>query len=342
MLTMSEVIGISEIEAKEVSLGCSLPCIPKDTCIANSVVPNKAIFSRTKRVEIRDASLPVPNAMNLKAETVNEESKDDVKKSLAKHSSRIVTNYIPSLKSLSSNWPLKTTRQQEVWGYWYQPDTFGVHIRSKTYLSKSEKVPNGAPPLLALTHFDFFQIKDRVDDVGGHKNCWLNRACPAEFRDRNFLIINIQVTTMNVHLVQYFIFNEKGSTGCERVDRMWEEFVRGSDEFRDQRLKMIPIIVEGPYLVRKSVPTKPCIIGTKVKNRYFRGTNYFEIDIETDSSYIARGVLYLIQNYSNYSVNLIWLLEAVELKELPERILAAAHLGYPEYQKAIKLENEWK
>jgi len=334
-------MGINECEAKEVSLGCGLPCNP--TCTANSVVQNNSAFAKTERLENRNVSLTVPNAVSEKLETGDQDVKDDdeVKNSENKSSSRIVTNFIPSVESIPK-WPLKTIRQQEVWGYWYQPDTSDILIRSKTYLTKSVKVPNGTPPLLALTHFDFLWVKERVDDVGSQKNCWLQRLCPAEYRHRKFLIINIQVISMNVHLVQYFMFNKKGLTGCARVDKMWEEFIQGTDEFRDQRLKMIPVIVEGPYLVRKSVPAKPCIIGTKVKNRYFRGANYFEIDIETDSSYIARGVLYLIQGYSNYSVNLVWLLEAVKTEELPERILAAAHLGYPEYQKAMKLDNEWK
>merc|ERR1719320_707333 len=190
-----------------------------------------------------------------------------------------------------------------------------------------------------LVRCDLLHIKERLDNVGSHNNSWLKRACPAEIKGRKFLIINIQVTTMSVLLVQYFVFNEKGLTGCDRVDKMWEEFVQGTDSFRDRKLKLIPTIVEGPWLVRSSVPTRPCIIGTKVKNRYWKGVNYYEVDIETDASFIAKGVLSLLQGYKNYSVDLTWILEAVTPEELPERILAAAHLGNPDYEKAKNLEH---
>jgi len=258
---------------------------------------------------------------------------------LWKHSGRMAPKQKAPLKKNTTpkSWAVRK-RKQEVWGYWFQPEIRDTYVRSKTYLTSNLKIPNGAPPLLEHTHFDFFEVKERIDNVGSQKSSWLNQGCPPELKDRKFLIINIQVTAMSVMLVQYFVFNEKGSTGCKRVDKMWREFVTGSDRFRDKRLKLIPIIVEGPWLVRNSVPTKPCIIGTKVKNRYFQGDNYFEVDIETDVSFIAKGVLSLLQGYNNYSVNLIWILEAVTLEELPERILAAAHLGYPDYTKAISLE----
>merc|ERR1712173_527711 len=101
----------------------------------------------------------------------------------------------------------------------------------------------------------------------------------------------------------------------------YSNFVSGTDDYRDKRLKMIPIMTAGPWLARKTVPQRPCIIGTKVKHRYFKGPNYFEVDIETDSSAIAKGVLKVLQGYNNYSCSLIWILEAKEDAELPERIL---------------------
>merc|ERR550534_1203113 len=243
---------------------------------------------------------------------------------------------VPQIQRNSKSWAT-TERQDEAWGYWYQPDISNTSVRSETSLTTRVKIPNGTSPLLELVHFDFLQTKGRVDNVGSHKKSWLNCTCPDELKNRNFLIISIQITAMNVMLVQYFVFNEDGSTGCERVDKIWNEFIQGSDKVRDKRLKLIPTIVKGNWLVRKSVPTKPCIIGTKVKNRYSKGTNYFEIDIETDASIIAKGVLSLLQGYTNYSVNLVWILEAVTLEELPERILAAMHLGYPNYKKAVSL-----
>jgi len=302
---MSEMIIVRENESTEISVGGGLL---KSKGIANSVASDSALTGQVKNYK--------PSIRSSRTQ-----------------SKRLV----PQIQRSSKSWAT-TERQDEAWGYWYQPDISNTSVRSESYLTSRVKIPNGTSPLLELVHFDFLQTNGRVDDVGSHKKSWLNRTCPDELKNRKFLIINIQITAMSVMLVQYFVFNEDGSTGCERVDKIWNEFVKGSDKARDKRLKLIPTIVKGNWLVRKSVPTKPCIIGTKVKNRYSKGTNYFEVDIETDASIIAKGVLSLLQGYTNYSVNLVWILEAVTLEELPEKILAAMHLGYPNYKKAVSLE----
>jgi len=305
---MSELIVVRENESKDICVGGGLR---KTKEIANSVASNQPDSGLKGRVKNR-----TPSTRSRIIQTKQLE---------------------PQIKQSSKSWAT-TERQNEEWGYWYQPDISKTSVRSESYLTSRVKIPNGTSPLLELVHFDFLQTNGRVDDVGSHKRGWLNRTCPDELKNRRFLIINIQVTAMSVMLVQYFIFKENGSTGCERVDKIWHEFVQGSDKARDKRLKLIPTIVKGNWLVRKSVPTKPCIIGTKVKNRYSKGANYFEIDIQTDASIIAKGVLSLLQGYTNYSVNLVWILEAVTHEELPERILAAMHLGYPNYKKAVSLE----
>jgi len=347
---MSEADVISEKkEATEVPAGGGLPLQAKGILTANSAQSKEPDNEETEREEpVANKNIKsVPTGVRLKENIGDGEMKEnlevkheiEVKNSiLCKSAGRNAPKHqAPVRKASSKSWAMKE-RQQEVWGFWYQPDIADTPVRSKNYLTSRLKHPNGAPPLLELTHFDFFHIKDRIDNVGSHKNSWLNKGCPDELKNRKFLIINIQVTAMSVLLVQYFVFNERDSTGCERVNQMWADFVKGSDSFRNQRLKLIPIIAEGPWLVRNSVPTRPCIIGTKVKNRYFQSANYFEVDIETDASLIAKGVLSLLQGYSNYSVHLIWILEATTLEELPERILAAAHLGYPDYRKAVSLE----
>jgi hypothetical protein len=47
-------------------------------------------------------------------------------------------------------------------------------------------------------------------------------------------------------------------------------FFGDSDEYRDQRFKLIPKIVEGNWVVRKSVGSTPAILGTKLKQHYYK------------------------------------------------------------------------
>jgi len=339
---MNEVIVICDKnETTGAAAGGGLAFREKRARMANSADSPKPDFMQTDNI-LKNVSITESASTSVGFEQKgcgNEVKNEYLQRNL---SNRILPKHKAPTKPVKPESPkswAKLEKQREVWGCWCQPVVLNTPVRSKNYLSNRLKIPNGAPPLLELTRFDFLHINERIDNVGSHKNSWLNRSCPEELRDRKFLVINIQVTAMKVMLVQYFVFNENGSTGCDRVDKMWEDYVQGTDSFRDRKLKLIPTIVEGPWLVRSSVPTRPCIIGTKVKNRYYQGANYYEVDIETDASYIAKGVLSLLQGYSNYSVDLTWILEAVTPEELPERILAAAHLGNPDYEKAISLES---
>ena len=45
------------------------------------------------------------------------------------------------------------------------------------------------------------------------------------------------------------------------------------------RFKLIPTVVEGPYIVRKAVGNKPALLGRKLNQRYFRGSGYVETDV---------------------------------------------------------------
>lgn len=214
---------MSETEVKEVALSCQQPFRLKSSCLGSSVSSEKPNLEEAKGVQARKISVPDRIGVSSKRNTHDEKDnvEEEFKNSMPrKRSIRIVTEYIPSLKHARSEPKITNKRHHEVWGYWSQPDISDTCIRSKTYLSTSLKVRNGTQPLLELTHVDLFQIRDRIDNVGCQKHSWLSRACPARFKDRKFLIINIQITSLSIILVQYFVFNNKGSTGCDRVDKI--------------------------------------------------------------------------------------------------------------------------
>ena len=55
-------------------------------------------------------------------------------------------------------------------------------------------------------------------------------------------------------------------------------------EMRNERFKMIPRIVEGPYVVRAAVGNKPALLARKIDFKWFDGPNYLEADVDIASS----------------------------------------------------------
>ncbi|XP_058180851.1 protein ENHANCED DISEASE RESISTANCE 2-like [Rhododendron vialii] len=109
--------------------------------------------------------------------------------------------------------------------------------------------------------------------------------------------------------------------------------------FRDSRLKLIPSIVEGYWMVRRAVGTKACLLGKVVTCKYLRQDNFLEIDADIGSSSVARGVISLVLGYvTSLVVDLAILIEAKEEAELPESILGTVRLNRVKLDSAVYLE----
>ena len=75
------------------------------------------------------------------------------------------------------------------------------------------------------------------------------------------------------------------------------------DDIRNARFKLTPRIVDGPWVVKATVPTQPAILGRKVVIRYFRGNGYVEADIHVGSSIIASQVVGILRGYAKNFVS---------------------------------------
>ena len=67
--------------------------------------------------------------------------------------------------------------------------------------------------------------------------------------------------------------------------RLLERFRNApSDAFRNKRLKIVPSVVEGPWLVQQAVGTRAAILGKTLRQRFYRGDGYMEVDVDCNSS----------------------------------------------------------
>lgn len=83
-----------------------------------------------------------------------------------------------------------------------------------------------------------------------------------------------------------------------------ERFWFGDDTFRNNRFKMIPIIVKGAWSIKTAVGQKPALTGTKLTQKYFLGPNYLEVDIDISSSTVANTILGMVSLLFVYLFNM--------------------------------------
>jgi len=92
---------------------------------------------------------------------------------------------------------------------------------------------------------------------------------------------------------------------------------------------MIPQIVDGPWLVRNTVPSKPALIGHQLKNKYFISDNYMGLDIDVASNTLSNKLTKLSIGLSTkLIVNLSFVLEGRDSNELPEEIVGISSVIY--------------
>ncbi|WCJ20624.1 ENHANCED DISEASE RESISTANCE 2 [Euphorbia peplus] len=217
---------------------------------------------------------------------------------------------------------------------WRISDGSNFRVRSRNFCFDKSKIPSGKH-LMDLVAVDWFKDTKRMDHVARRQGC---AAQVASEKGLFSLVFNVQVPgSTHYSMVFYFVTKEllPGS--------LLQRFVDGDDEFRNSRLKLIPSVPKGSWIVRQSVGSTPCLLGKAVDCNYIRGPKYLEVDVDIGSSTVANGVLGLVIGViTSLVVDMAFLVQANTTDELPERLIGAVRVSHIELKSAIvpKLEQD--
>lgn len=241
--------------------------------------------------------------------------------------------------------------------------TRDLRIRGNNYLTDRIKIP-AKKAMFRLIASDVFIVPKRTDHIVSHPE---NRVAQAISRGEPFpemlYIVNLQIPGPPFYsVVLYFAPRDKEIVGLLKQMKIahqnktkassYGQFNQGlvellqsylfdesleSDHLRDQRFKLIPRVIEGPWVVKKAVGSKPALIGTKLKQRYFFSANslqytYQEVDVDIGSSIVAWKCTMTAAGYARLLVcSLSFVVEGRTEEELPEEVIAAmrcTHLNF--------------
>jgi hypothetical protein len=122
---------------------------------------------------------------------------------------------------------------------------------------------------------------------------------------------------------------EENNLPPDFVQLMQAFFFGNSDEYRNDRFKMVPCIRDGPFLVRKAVPSnKPALIGRRLPIRYFRTESYMEMDIDIGGgTSTAKNLTQMSVGFSSsVKFDCAFVIEGRTPRELPEEVLGVGSL----------------
>jgi hypothetical protein len=200
-------------------------------------------------------------------------------------------------------------------------------IRGPGYLENKIKVPSKVSAMECVgTHFTFSRDPIRnISSAPGHviQEQHVGKA------DRPFLFVTNFVVPQIGNWVCYFA-RRRGVEEDAVFEKMLKEFIEGTDAQRNARFKIIPGIPEGNFIVRSAVGNKPALIGNKIDTKYYKGDNFFEVEVDVGSSMVAIGILRVVAGYAaSLDLELAFLIESQSEDELPERVLGGIRVRKP-------------
>ena len=227
---------------------------------------------------------------------------------------------------------------------WSEPDPGNFSVRGPNYFADKKKI--GSEEFVFPTRgIDLFLTDTCPENVGSNSSMF-----GGNLRQEPTFIINFRLP-WGV-LVFYFAIPEmflpfvqaghdpnydksslpslaKMSAGDRTVCR----FLMGSTEYKNETLKIVPVVVDGPWVVKQVVGGKPAIIGTKLPVKYIfqpaEGDKhmYLEADLDIAASSAARGILSVARSYTQIlTLDLGFVVQANKEDELPERMLVGTRI----------------
>ncbi|ETV67107.1 hypothetical protein H257_16648 [Aphanomyces astaci] len=219
---------------------------------------------------------------------------------------------------------------------WSEPPVGFTMVRGPDYMTNRKKVASAAPAF-RLAGVDIFETGAvSVEHICARPDNVMQTVPDQPFAFvLNFLLPGPPKYSL---VLYYHVPHPSVLTDGSPFAELMTDFLDGTDEYRNERFKLIPSIVEGNFIVKQAVGSTPAVIGNKLRQPYFKTPKYFELDIDVTSSAVANRVTGLVLGFTKkLIVDMSFLVEGKHGHELPERLFGACRLSFVDMAHAKKL-----
>ncbi len=221
-------------------------------------------------------------------------------------------------------------------------------LRGQNYMLDRKKIPGGES-VGRLVRCDLFQLlpgerADYISSMGRCSEIVNGLISPGS----TLFILNYQVRKPSISFVA--VWKVPDGEGSPAFQKLWKKFINlpegmnnngdllPYDDFRSRRFKLLPMIVDGPWIVRRAVGSTPTLLAQKLACRYFRRPGIFELDIDINSSTIASNTVSLAQSHSKkLTVDMGVTIQGENEDELPESLIGTVRLDHLDFSLAEPL-----
>lgn len=293
------------------------PHIPALTVPAERAKMNKAVVAATKPL-LKDSSLLVDTERDVQSSLIDEVVEDEEESDGEEMDEDREESYDARLSS-----PLPECPANGSMSCWSKPSDGIFHVRGVNYLSDRVKVPSDSSPL-TCRGVDVWITDNPERNIARHP-----AVLGGKLGEQDTFLVNFLLPFGN--FVAYFEIPPLDDFP-EKLRDVWTKFLQGDQEYRDARLKLLPYVVEGPWIVKTAVgPGKsPALLGKVIPLQYYfrdpdeTNKGVYEVDVIITASTIAKGILSVVKGHTkSVSIAFAFIIEAAEQEELPETVLCS-------------------
>ncbi|KAL7536426.1 hypothetical protein ACHAXR_011974 [Thalassiosira sp. AJA248-18] len=206
---------------------------------------------------------------------------------------------------------------------WSEPDHNIFMVRGTHYLEDRIKIPS-ASAVFHCRGVDVWITDNAERNISRHPS-----VLGGKLDQEDTFVVNFLLPFSN--FVAYFTVPPIEEMPANIAD-VWSKFIKGDQQYRDRKLKLLPVVVEGPWIVKKAVGpgTSPAVIGRDLPLQYYfteptaSKKGVYEVDVLVTASRIARGILNVVKGHTkSLTIAFAFIIEASEHAQLPETVLCA-------------------
>ncbi len=233
-------------------------------------------------------------------------------------------NTISDEAALSS--PLPFYSKENPSSSWSRPLDKIFKVRGRTYLCDRVKVPSDPSPM-KCRGIDMWLTNNPERNIARHPSM-----LGGKLGEEDTFLVNFLLPFGN--FVTYFSVPPL-SEMPSNVAEVWTKFINGNQQDRDARIKLLPVVVDGPWIVKKAVGHGPALLGQAIPLQYYfthpseKKKGVYEVDVIITASRVAKGILNVVKSHTKrLSLAIAFIIEAATESELPETVLCSCELHY--------------
>ncbi len=259
----------------------------------------------------------------------------------AKEETRMKTPQKEEMSVSDTTWAITGSCQHK---YWLSPGSSNFKVRGKNYLVDKKKIA-AALPMFELVAVDLLEMEEPIYHVCQHLPSVQHSPAPFLFCVQMMVPSSPPVSLvcswaapldmMNFDPSELVAKYESANGPCEEnvkaFFRCFTEFISGdgpeADAKRNEKFKLIPGIARGSWIIKQSVGTTPVILGKKLATKYYRGSKYFEVDVDIGANSVAASITNLVCGATkSLAVDMGVLIEGQSDDTLPEQLIGTVRL----------------